>query len=42
MGAFYGSKIKNKEINPKTGEVWKLENVSSYWRPKVQKWLEDN
>lgn len=24
MGRFYGVKIKNKEINPKTGEAWKL------------------
>ncbi|GFI47812.1 hypothetical protein IMSAGC019_03138 [Lachnospiraceae bacterium] len=41
MGAFYGSKILNGETNPKTGKVWKLEDVPSLWKPKAEKWLED-
>ena len=42
MGAFYGNKIKNKELNPKTGAVWTLEDVPSFWRKKTNKWPEDN
>lgn len=40
MGEFYGRKIRNGEINKKTGEAWKLEDVSTYWKPRVEKWLE--
>lgn len=40
MGEFYGKKIQSGEINPKTGEAWKFDDVSRYWKPKVQKWLE--
>lgn len=40
MGAFYGTMIKNGEINPDTGEAWTLDDVRLYWRPKVKKWLE--
>ena len=40
MGAFYGQKIRNKEINPRTGEPWKLEDVPSLWRKKAEEWLE--
>ncbi len=39
MGAFYGSKIKNKEINPRTGKEWTLEDVPSFWRKKTEEWL---
>lgn len=42
MGAFYGSKIRNGEINPKTGKGWKLEDVPSFWRTKTEKWMESN
>lgn len=42
MGAFYGSKIKNGEVNHDTGKAWVLEDVRPYWKPKVKKWLEDN
>ena len=42
MGRFYGVKIKNKEINPKTGEAWKLADVPRLFRPAVQKWLSEN
>ena len=40
MGEFYGKKIQIGDINPKTGEAWKLEDVSKYWKPRVMKWLE--
>lgn len=40
MGAFYGRKILNGEINPKTGIAWALENVPVYWRRMVGKWIE--
>lgn len=39
MGAFYGTKIRNGEVNPKTGEPWKLEDVPTYWREKTADWL---
>lgn len=42
MGAFYGKKIKNKEINVKTGTVWKLGDVPSLWRTKTEDWLKTN
>ncbi len=42
MGAFYGSKILDGEINPKTGEAWKLEDVPSFWRKKTESWLDQN
>ena len=42
MGAFYGNKIRNEEINTKTGEPWKLEDVPAFWRGKTEKWLEEN
>ncbi len=42
MGAFYGSKIRNGEINPKTGDAWKLADVPTFWRAKTENWLKDN
>ena len=42
MGAFYGQKIKNQEINPKTGEAWKLADVPSLWKAKTEEWLKAN
>ncbi len=42
MGAFYGNKIRAEEMNPKTGEVWKLEDVPSFWRKKTEEWLSKN
>lgn len=42
MGRFYGLKIKRMEINPKTGEVWLLEDVPTLWKNATRKWLEDN
>ena len=42
MAAFYGTKIKNKEINSKTGEAWKIEDVPKLWKKSTEKWLEEN
>ena len=42
MGAFYGSKIRKGEINPKTGEAWKLEDIPFLWKMKTEAWLKDN
>ncbi len=39
MGAFYGNKIKNKEINSKTGMLWTLEDVPAFWKTKTKEWL---
>lgn len=40
MVKFYTEKIKNGVINPSTGEAWKIEDVPSLWRNKVEKALE--
>ena len=42
MGRFYGVKILNGEINPKTGKEWKLEDVPKLFRAATAAWLEDN
>lgn len=42
MGAFYGTKILKGEINSKTGEPWKIEDVANFWRPRVIAWLEEH
>lgn len=42
MGAFYGTKIKNGEINQKTGKEWKLEDVPTYWKAKTETWIKEN
>jgi len=42
MGAFYGSKIKDGEINPKTEKIWMIGDVPSYWKEKVEDWLKRN
>ena len=36
MGRFYAEKIKRPDINDKTGEPWKLEDVPSLWRKKTE------
>lgn len=40
MGAFYGSKIRDGEINTKTGKAWVLKDVPTFWRQKAKMWLE--
>lgn len=42
MGKFYGLKIKAGEINMKTGEPWKVEDVPKLWRAAAEKWLSEN
>ena len=42
MGAFYGRKIANGEINAKTGLPWKIEDVPKLWRNATQKWIDEN
>lgn len=42
MAAFYGTKIKNHEINPKTGSAWVIEDVPKFYRAKTQAWLDEN
>lgn len=39
MGAFYGNKIKNMELNQKTGKAWTLEDVPVFWKAKTERWL---
>ena len=42
MGEFYGKKIANGEINPKTGEPWTINDVPKLWRKKTQDWLDSH
>lgn len=42
MGRFYGTKIKNGEVNSATGEAWKLEDVPKLWRKATAAWLAAN
>ena len=42
MDAFYGTKIINGEINPKTNEPWKIEDVPKLWRSKTAIWIEEH
>lgn len=42
MAAFYGTKIRNGEINPKTGSAWTIEDVPKLWRAKTAAWLAQN
>lgn len=36
MVAYYVAKIEDQEINPKTGEAWKVEDVPKLWKSKVE------
>ncbi len=36
MAKLYLKKIKNKDLNIKTGEVWKLQDVPMLWRDEVE------
>ena len=42
MGRFYGLKIRNQEINPKTGATWTIDDVPRLWRNATIKWLNEN
>lgn len=36
MVKLYVKQIMNKEINNKTGKVWRLEDVPQRWKKKVE------
>ena len=40
MAKIYLKKIKNKETNTATGEVWKLQDVPMLWRTQVEELLD--
>lgn len=40
MALFYANKIKNEEINPKTGAAWDLDDVPKLWTSKVAELLD--
>lgn len=40
MARFYGTKILHGEINQKTGEAWKLEDVPMRWREATADWMD--
>lgn len=42
MARFYGLKIKNGEINPKTGMSWTIEDVPKLFRAATAAWLAAN
>ena len=42
MGAFYGRKILDGEINKKTGLPWTINDVPSKWVNATRMWLEAN
>ena len=42
MGAWYGKKILNGIINPKTGEAWVIEDVPRLWKSRTIKWLDEH
>ena len=42
MGKFYGTKIKNGEINPKTGQPWTIDDVPKLWKNATEKWIAEN
>ena len=41
MVAFYVRKIKNGDLNKKTGEPWSVEDVPDVWKDKVEHELLD-
>lgn len=42
MGRFYGLKIKNGEINPRTGAAWVIADVPRLWKAATEAWLQAN
>lgn len=41
MDRLYFNKIKDQEINFKTGEIWRAEDVPSLWRERVREMLNE-
>ena len=42
MGRFYGLKIKNGEVNSRTGEPWTIDDVPRLWKNVTSRWLAEN
>lgn len=42
MGEWYGKKILNKVINPKTDRAWVIDDVPKLWKPRTIAWLEQH
>lgn len=42
MAYFYGYRIVNGIINPKTGEPWNINDVPSRWVGPTQTWIEEH
>lgn len=42
MAKIYYRKIVAGDINPATGEAWKIEDVPERWREEVQELLDGN
>lgn len=42
MGRFYGLKIKNGEMNQKTGAPWTIDDVPKLWKNAATAWLAAN
>lgn len=42
MAAFYGKKILNHVINPKTDQPWTIEDVPTHWRSATEVWLQQH
>lgn len=41
MAKIYAAKIRNRAINPATGEEWCIEDVPARWRDDVAKLLKE-
>lgn len=41
MARVFADLIRGKKINPKTGEVWRLEDVPERYREEVRRILEE-
>ena len=42
MAYFYGYRIVNGVINPKTGEPWTIEDVPARYVPATEQWIEEH
>lgn len=42
MAKLYYNKIKNKEVNSTTGEVWAISDVPALWKKQVQEMLDED
>ena len=42
MGVYYGHKIVQLKINPKTGDIWHVRDVPKRWREEVRDWCKEN